>query len=683
VKKVLLTIALLILPVAACAAIDGGELHVRTVHSQNGRFYLRSISFDSMVPSALGVTRVYSTDQSEPLYEFERAFDSVTKQSNNLVLSDDGETIFYAVSWGALEKSEELKSIAIYRHGRIYQSYTATQINGCDKREHCSLIYDNYEQVVDREKSQSVTPYRKILKDGVSEEEKFLSDFALFCNEDLVYLTDSKRRTHVFDLKAGKLEGSSSFDEIYLTMKGLARSTQLDVESYKKPSRYDFPSLKGGGDTAKALAAYLGMKEFGDGYSEYRQYRRHEVTLSANLLRDGSVEVEDLEVDGRVPRDRILEFFRSSRFEFGDLPADFDKYHLGSLGTVTFYLRSSDKRVARSEKQAEREEDARAARGASAVLYKDWLIHLDEKNRLRMWALRDGSFDAEATARFAREGLTGLASDGKQVWAVSTREVYLLVPEGGWKIAGRLRKSKEFIKGFAAVDGMPLVIFESQIVDAVHGKTFRSPGMYPRMPSASSFQLTDLGDEESWSSGMFGLNVVAAVGTESYLWIGTSNGEWGGSLYRVNPRTGSWVSDSDCRGYVTGITKAATNEVFVSWSMSHMGPATTQICRHALKSKPQKYPELEAQYYQTVGFNPFDNILYGVEQGDVVTIKDGLATTVAEISGPVFDKEPLALGVAPGIRSLLPLGPGALVVVPKVGMPWLLRDGKLTHLTEP
>ncbi len=42
----------------------------------------------------------------------------------------------------------------------------------------------------------------------------------------------------------------------------------------------------------------------------------------------------------------------------------------------------------------------------------------------------------------------------------------------------------------------------------------------------------------------------------------------------------------------------------------------------------------------------------------------------------------MALGVAPGIDSLLPFAPGALIVVPKSGMQWLLSDGKLTRLTE-
>src|SRR5262249_44186885 len=153
-----------------------GDPVVVTVHSQNGRFYLRSIPFDNEFPSMRGVTRVYATGEGIPLYEFGRGFDSVDKDSNNLILSNDGETIFYALPRDADEEHEGLRSITIYRHGRIHRSYTGMEVDGCDRRrEHCDLIYSNFEAVVDLEKSRAGSVrYRKVFKTGAPEEERFL-----------------------------------------------------------------------------------------------------------------------------------------------------------------------------------------------------------------------------------------------------------------------------------------------------------------------------------------------------------------------------------------------------------------------------------------------------------------------------------------------------------------------------
>ncbi len=88
------------------------------------------------------------------MYVFERGFDSVDNESNNLILSNDGEVIFYAIPWGANEKKEGLKSITIYKKGEIFRSFTEMGVTGCDsKKERCSLIYSNYDEVVDKGKS--------------------------------------------------------------------------------------------------------------------------------------------------------------------------------------------------------------------------------------------------------------------------------------------------------------------------------------------------------------------------------------------------------------------------------------------------------------------------------------------------------------------------------------------------
>lgn len=662
-KSVLLTCALLILSIASKAQTYTGKIDVLTVHSQNGSFYLRSVPFDNESPSLRGVTRVYSTRQSVPLYEFEIGFDSVEERSNNLILSDDGETIFHAITWMPDEEKEELRSVTIYRHGRLHASYTRAAVTGCgNDSERCSLVYSNYNQVVDREKSKWGTAgYRKVFKEDVSEEEKFLSDFAIFANGDTVYLTDSNRRTHFFDLQQGVMAGSGAFDDLYSTLKELARFTFVELKSYDAPSFDDFPRLKDGREPSKALARYLGMNEF-DVFrpSDRKQYKSYEIKVRSNLLRDGSLELEEIEVEEGLPRDRIVEFFKSARFDIGNLPAVLEKWHVGILDGERFYLRKSDRRVARSELKVEQAKEARLELGTSAVLDQDRLIHLDESGRVRVWRLRDGGFDPASTAEFAKEGLIRLASDGSGLWAVSTSNVYRWSSEDrAWKGVATLNQDRHVVRGFAVAGGAPLLVLTTGVMNPMKKQMYAAPRTAPLS------------------------RTVAVLGTESALWIGTSSGEWGGTLHGLDPANGTWVGYDDSLHYVTGITQDRSGEVVVSWSMSHFD-ADTMIRMHRQNAAASRdFPELQRKYYQTVAFNPFDGTLYGVEQRDVVTISDGIPTKIAELDGRVYGKEAMALGVAPGIGGLLPFAPRAFVIVPKAGMPWMLREGALTRLSEP
>jgi hypothetical protein len=51
-------------------------------------------------------------------------------------------------------------------NGRVVRGYTEEEIDGCDaKKERCSLVYSNGEQVIDKRRSNWGTPrYRKVLK---------------------------------------------------------------------------------------------------------------------------------------------------------------------------------------------------------------------------------------------------------------------------------------------------------------------------------------------------------------------------------------------------------------------------------------------------------------------------------------------------------------------------------------
>lgn len=353
-KTIFLTIIFIILiGVAAVSGQSiGSSVEIVTTYSQNGNFYLKSVPFDNESPSLRGKTTVYKKGVAAPLYEFERGFDSVDDDSNNLILSNDGELIFYAISYGANEKKDGLKSVSIYKNGALFKSFTESEITSCDEnKERCRLVYSNYEAVVDKQKSRWGTGgYKKILKAGTSEQERFLSDFPIFSFDDAVYLTDSKKRVHTFDLKTGALVRSDSIENIYGQIKTKGRFNKTTLQRFDAPAFINFPKLRNGRDVAASLAAFLGMKTVDADGTKDDQFKQYRFKINAAISRDGRVEIEELELFDDLPKEKIIEFFASNKFNSLAVPKAFEKWNIGDQ---YFEFRKSDDKLARREKQQE------------------------------------------------------------------------------------------------------------------------------------------------------------------------------------------------------------------------------------------------------------------------------------------------------------------------------------------
>lgn len=352
-KIAFVVLLVLISVVLVPAQATSSAVEIVTTYSQNGRFYLKSVPYDDEFPSLRGKTSVYENGNATPLYVFERGFDSVDDDSNNLILSNNGEIIFYVIPWEAKEDREGMKSVTIYKKGGIFKSYTETEITGCNKKkERCELVYSNYEEVVDREKSNWGTKnYKKAFKEGVDEKERFLSDFPILSFDDTVYLTDSKKKVHIFDLKEGSLTGSDSFDNIFEQIKGKARFNRTKITTYKAPIFLDFPKLINGRDTRTSLAAYIGMKSASIFGTKDEQYKLYSFKINTNISRDGTLEIEDIEFYNDLPKAKIIEFFKANRFDSSSIPGIFEKWNIGD---EYFYFRNQSDQLARREKQQEK-----------------------------------------------------------------------------------------------------------------------------------------------------------------------------------------------------------------------------------------------------------------------------------------------------------------------------------------
>lgn len=288
----------------------------------------------------------------------------------------------------------------------------------------------------------------------------------------------------------------------------------------------------------------------------------------------------------------------------------------------------------------------------SGVVFEGMLVCLSSDGTIDAWDLKTEKYVKDTAARFTRKGLIALAVDGDKLWATDEKMVYSWsAKKREWEKYNGFDPEDEKLLSLTSARGRPLLVFRSKIIDPTREKdgTFKFPKDIDGFPGTR------------W-------NVSATYRTDKMLWVGTDNGEWGGKLIGFEPEGGKWIKSWAWSG-VTAITAGGTDEIVVSCYTAHLRRKTRIQVFKPDATEKISHPAINDRCYYCLAYNSHDKTLYGMERRELVTIKDGKPTTVAE--------------VASGVLALIPLGPKALVVVADEGAPYLLRDGKLVRLPAP
>lgn len=353
-KRYRMVFALLLLlgfAVSNYAIVGCSSVYIVKLYSQNEKYYLISVPYDEWTPTLPGKTSVYRSGEEKPIYVVDRSFDVCGNvKRNELTLSDDGEIILYVNPFDADENNEASRSVTIYKNGTLVKSFTDAEITGCNyNKERCGVEY-LFKDIVNLNSS---LPARSNL---TQEQERFLEQFDLFCNNDKVYLTDTKANVHIFDLtKPGEFI-TKPLDGIFEELITIGRTTKKEFVELKAPGfGNDFPKLRDGRQTEEVLADYLGMRTERSLGKKQSKYKTYGIWLDATLTRDGSIEVSfDLDdVDPIPPKERILAFFKENRFDPSMIPLDLEKW---VFRDKYFIFANKDIHVARHEmRQQERD----------------------------------------------------------------------------------------------------------------------------------------------------------------------------------------------------------------------------------------------------------------------------------------------------------------------------------------
>ncbi len=103
--------------------------------------------------------------------------------------------------------------------------------------------------------------------------------------------------------------------------------------------------------THENLADFVGMRAVALDSIGDEQYKHYRLRVDGYISRDGSFEIENIELDAELPRAKIIEFFKANKFDSSSVPSVFEKWY---IGRNYLYFRKRDDRVARQEKRQEK-----------------------------------------------------------------------------------------------------------------------------------------------------------------------------------------------------------------------------------------------------------------------------------------------------------------------------------------
>lgn len=305
------------------AQSSGGKIPISITKSNNGRFSIKSISYDNEFPTLRGKSIIYENDKIK--YTIDRSFDLVESLNFYLTISNDGSTIAYLID-ETYSDNPQLNNITIYKDGKLAKNYSTEEFTNCDS---CTLFYENYYKVVDLEKSKYNSPdYKKVYKDGVSQQEIFLEENAIINVNDTLYVTNSSKNVTVYDLRNQKKISVIPFKDIYNKIKII--TTQKPIIQKVEPCYItinDFKLKKEPIKLSAAIAKLINLKYISVNDKDFHKYKLYRIEVTGYLTRNGKFEIETFKCDSKLDKKNIIRYINELEFESSIVPEKIEKQY--------------------------------------------------------------------------------------------------------------------------------------------------------------------------------------------------------------------------------------------------------------------------------------------------------------------------------------------------------------------
>ncbi|MHA4893704.1 DUF6794 domain-containing protein [Pedobacter sp. PWIIR3] len=302
------------------------HLPITVTHSENGKFSIKSVSYNWGRYNPKGLSTVYKG--SKVLYKIDRSFHLFERNGDIenafLAISNDGSTVAYLAQMA--DQYPDYENVVIYKNGKFLKSYTLTAYSSIDTiRYNSQLFYANSDKVMDY----VVVPdsgLRWFYKKNVSERDLFLSKNSVFSHNDTIYSTDPQEMVTIFDLRRAQIVEKVPFDGIYSRIKNYKRiAPDYDFALMANKRINDFKVKGKSTKVSDTLEKLLGIQYLLPDDPDLNKYKLYNFGLQGYLSRDGKFTIDEFRLDSILDRTLIEKFFNTTKFEAEMISAKLDK----------------------------------------------------------------------------------------------------------------------------------------------------------------------------------------------------------------------------------------------------------------------------------------------------------------------------------------------------------------------
>lgn len=319
------------------------ESSIRTIKSQNDKFFLKSIPYDYIDETSYGKTIVFDSD-SNIVYEMNRHFEYEDNR-NEIFLSNDGQIIAYVLNREFEWEGIQNYNIEIFKNGISVKQMHLNDLIKCNSEEESCYLF--YKEAIDsiywNENGHLQINYKK----DATEFEKQLTEKATYLNNDTLYIFT--KTSELISLNLNTL----NFTSIPISEVHPERFQSIKpFQTYKnvfKSSSHQLPDLINGLKFETGLAKSLNMKIFNDDLEGASEYKKYYVSVELLLDKNGKAVLTEINSNLELPKEKIEQFITSQKFTTNLIPSECDKWILKG----SFELMNKNKLKARREKKKE------------------------------------------------------------------------------------------------------------------------------------------------------------------------------------------------------------------------------------------------------------------------------------------------------------------------------------------
>lgn len=317
--------------------------------SENGIYSIKSIAFNNTPGNIDGVSYVYKGDQL--LYQVPRSFDILLDNSTRRVISNDGKIVLYYNN-KKYRPEKEYDNVVVYKEGVLVGTFTTQDYADCsDKENNCTVLFNNYDSVIDYKRSNyGKSDYKKVLR-NMDEDEEWLHNNSLVIKDDIIYTVSGQKKVSVLHIKDQVLEKNVNFEKLYPFIKDFTapKTTLLNVPK-ARITIDQFVEQVSGETLNRLLERRFNLKSVPKNDKQAAQeFRLYQISMTGYMTRFGFFEISSINLDPKFDKENLIKYIDEIQFEPSTIDNTLPKQYFNYYGMA---YRNPNDNASRDEKVA-------------------------------------------------------------------------------------------------------------------------------------------------------------------------------------------------------------------------------------------------------------------------------------------------------------------------------------------